>query len=147
MQPYGQPYRRPSQTPFYMPLLLSIIAGGLLMAAAFFAQQTLSYQQEAQRVTGMVVRMQQDSRSGAKPVVGYLVDDRHYEVVAGVSQSPPAYHIGEEVELMYLPDNPGDARIDSFMENWFMTLMLGGFGALTLFGSLFAWLTWLKRSG
>lgn len=49
-----------------------------------------------------------------------------------VSSDPPAYHIGEKVELLYPEGRPEDVFINSFMEKWFTPVMLG-IGGLVMF--------------
>ena len=46
---------------------------------------------------------------------------------------------------MYQPDQPGEAHIDSFMENWFLPLMFGGFGLGTLLSAVVTWLISVRQ--
>ncbi|WP_187808397.1 DUF3592 domain-containing protein [Aquipseudomonas alcaligenes] len=56
----------------------------------------------------------------------------------GVCSNPPSFAIGESVAVLYEAANPSHAQLDSFMENWFVSLILGGIGALfTLLGLVF----------
>src|SRR5688500_16944443 len=137
MQPVPPPpARRPQTLPLFLPIMLTVIAAALLLPAAWLARQTISYRAEAERVTGTVIALQRSGRNSARPVIGYTVDDRKHEMVSEVWQSPPAYDVGDEVELLYFPDSPGDARIDSFIESWFVPMMFGGFGLALLLSAL-----------
>lgn len=51
---------------------------------------------------------------------------------SGAGSSPPAYEVGARVRVMYDPARPEAAKIDSFGERWFLTLLSAGFGALFL---------------
>lgn len=56
---------------------------------------------------------------------------RTIDFVASISTSPSRYAIGDEVEVLYDPENPKDVQINSFLHLWFATLMLVGFGLFT----------------
>ncbi len=49
-----------------------------------------------------------------------------------VGTFPPRYHVGQQVAVVYDPDNPQHANIVSFMDLWFMPLFCGGFSSLFL---------------
>ncbi|MEL1255332.1 DUF3592 domain-containing protein [Flavobacterium sp. DGU38] len=57
---------------------------------------------------------------------------------AGKGNSP-AYNIGEEIEIMYSPDNSSDAQINDFSSLWLPTFVLGAF---TL---IFSFVTYVVR--
>lgn len=46
------------------------------------------------------------------------------------SSNPPAFDEGEDVTVLYAPDNPDDARIDSFTDLWLLPLILLGMGII-----------------
>ena len=60
---------------------------------------------------------------------------KKYEV-KGIASSPPKYKIGQHIDILYLESNPQKAIINSFMEKWFVVLMLSGFGFILLFCGL-----------
>jgi hypothetical protein len=99
---------------------------GLLGGALFAMQSTLAFQEGALVTPGTVVAVE-----GGKPVVEF--EDRAGEthrVWGTVSSNPPAYERGERVEVRYRPGAPDQARIDGFLENWFVSLVLGGLGTV-----------------
>lgn len=53
---------------------------------------------------------------------------RTIDFIAPVATRPSRYAIGDEVEVLYNPENPNDVQINSFLHLWFATLMLVGFG-------------------
>ncbi|GAB4577784.1 MAG: hypothetical protein Fur0022_05160 [Anaerolineales bacterium] len=53
---------------------------------------------------------------------------RTINFIAPIATRPPRYAIGDEVEVIYDPENPSTAQINSFLYLWFATLMLVGFG-------------------
>ncbi len=57
--------------------------------------------------------------SGGKslhPVAEYFVNDVRYLCKGSVSSSPPQFSIGDSVEIVYDPEKPDSALIDSFIE-------------------------------
>jgi len=52
------------------------------------------------------------------------------EFVGGVGSKPAAFDVGEGVKVLYDPERPGDARIDTFFQLWFLPLLLGGMGII-----------------
>jgi hypothetical protein len=52
------------------------------------------------------------------------------------SSNPPEFEVGESVAVLYLPNNPADARIDSFFQLWGASSIVGGIGTVFLAISL-----------
>lgn len=53
---------------------------------------------------------------------------RTIDFIAPIATRPSRYAIGDPVEVLYDPQNPHAAQINSFLYLWFTTLMLVGFG-------------------
>ena len=60
-----------------------------------------------------------------KTINGSLIEFR-----ATVGSNPPAYRKGDQVQVRYLEKDPYIARINSFMQLWFVSIILGGLGIL-----------------
>ena len=59
----------------------------------------------------------------------------------GVGSSPPRYRVGDQVEVLYHPDDPEQAVIDGFLDKWLpATLVLAFSGIVLLTGALLLWL-------
>ncbi|MDT0453748.1 DUF3592 domain-containing protein [Streptomyces hesseae] len=43
---------------------------------------------------------------------------------------PSSYEVGEQVEVLYRADSPGDARINGFLSLWLGPVIVGGIGLL-----------------
>jgi hypothetical protein len=83
-------------------------------------------------VTGTVVRVDFDSDEDGDsyaPIVHYAVDGRSYEMT-GTYTNPPAYDVGDQVQLRYDQDDPSIARIDSFWDLWLLPLIFIPMAAL-----------------
>ena len=130
-------------------LIFGLVGLGLLAGAVYALSSTLSFRSNSKRAEGVVVELQRGGK-GAKPVVEWK-DSKGgvHRVTGGVSSSPPAYSVGEKTDVRYDPAHPEDARIDGFLENWFVALILGILG--TVFFSIgagfgiFGWAQKKKR--
>lgn len=67
-------------------------------------------------------------RTAQRESLEYRVDAGHkVTFTAGVGGSQ-RYGIGETVSVSYQPDDPENARLDSFVQNWLLATILGAFG-------------------
>jgi len=72
---------------------------------------------------GTVVRLSErsDPEGGCctyVPVVDFQVSDQVYTFEGDNASYPPAYKVGEQVDVRYDPTNPNTAQIDSLFERW-----------------------------
>ena len=67
-----------------------------------------------------------------QPVVRFQHGAQQIQFSDSVATSPPAYHVGETVTVLYLESNPYDARIDSFTSLWALPMIFGGIGTIFL---------------
>jgi hypothetical protein len=119
-------------------LILLGVAAALVISSAGFASA-------AERTVGTVVDL--DYASGSRrssggysrvayPHVTYVneADRREYTFRDDVGSNPPAYAVGERVSVLYDPDRPGDARIDSWANRFLGASICGGLGVV--FGTI-----------
>lgn len=109
--------------------------GALLLAGAAAIQVSrLSEADSLSRAQGVISSVVQ----GCPTVEFSTPNGERVEFRGGVCSSPPAYDVGERVEVLYPPASPASARLDGFSENWFASLVLGGIGSVfLLIGSAF----------
>jgi hypothetical protein len=119
--------------------LFVAIFGGIgvvfVIIAAWMLVSTIQFRERAQSTEGVVVELV--SRRGSKGGVTYSpvyeFKDRNggqHRVQSSTSSNPASYDVGERVTVRYDPARPGDARIDGFMDNWFLPLIFGGIGSI-----------------
>jgi hypothetical protein len=134
--------------------LVSLGVGALLGRSAW------NRQRESQRAEGTVVELVRiepsgntgttgqrlDEKPSYAPVVQYQVGGNIYRIRSKVSSETPSYSVGESVSVLYPPDNPSDGRIDSFAENWLLTLLFAGGGLLFLVFALALFLARLRSA-
>lgn len=139
---------------------------GAAVADFYLLSSHLRFRADALRVEGELVGYvsSRGSKGGTlyAPRVRYEVPAPEggpgtpYEVVGNVSSSSRGYDIGDKVPVYYRGSAPHEARIDSFMEQWFAPLLLGFF-ALVFGGIALGFLVaeirrirtwrWLEHSG
>lgn len=100
-------------------------------AAVYFADRRVTT--DALRAEGIVVELMRSGK-GYKPLVHIQVEGRTHEILGTVSSSPPSFSVGDRVDVLYPPGNPAAGVIDSFMERYFVPVLLTGLGAI--FGSI-----------
>jgi hypothetical protein len=134
---------------------------GMLTGGFFVWRAHATFAAHALHAEGIVV--DQATSAGSKggtlysPVVEFSTSDgRQIRVTGSVSSSSPSYARGDHVAVLYDPANPEQARLDSFTEAWFATLIMAGLGsvfALIGGGMVYAQLrqrkvrAWLAQNG
>ncbi|WP_462380253.1 DUF3592 domain-containing protein [Pseudomonas sp. Marseille-QA0892] len=106
---------------------IAALAGAAALQQARLNDQTFMATAQAQVV---------DLRDGCPTVEFYTDSGAPILYRSNTCSTPPAFEYGETVNVFYAPENPANARIDSFVENWLGSLILGGFGAIALLVSL-----------
>lgn len=121
--------------PGFLSVLFGVIGLGLLAGAIALALNTRSFISTAKRAQGSVIELieKRDSDGSVtyKPVVAFTADSgASVNFTSSFSSNPPAYDVGEGVEVLYAPDNPNKARIRGFGSLWLGPTILGGIGAV-----------------
>ncbi len=96
----------------------------LLAVAGFLTVRTASFLARASSAPGVVIELREtrDSDGGTlyRPVVRFAPrSGGDLTIESSMGTAPPAFSVGERVEVLYAPDNPRDARIRSFGSLWF----------------------------
>ena len=122
--------------------LFFVIGLGLLLAAFFSYRSTSSFVDAALRMPGTVVELTRSASSGStstasgstyRPVVSFRdANGNKHEFISSVGSNPPSHRKGEAVEVLYLENEPHEAKINSFMHLWFFAVLLGGLGLVFL---------------
>jgi len=107
----------PSRVIGVLFLLIALVNGGL---AIWFYISTTRFVRHAVRTTGTVVRVVNGGgNGGAYPVIDFTDSaGTTHQTTSWWSSDPPAYLVGQTVNVFYDPANPSKARIDGFAELW-----------------------------
>ena len=112
---------------------LSVLGAILFLTAAFILyRHTQSFVHSASRTQGTVTKL---VLSGKFYFPVYTFKDARgvkHSVQSLSGSKPAAYKIGDLVGVLYQPDEPDNAEIDTFLDVWIWPLALAGFGALVL---------------
>lgn len=112
---------------------LAIGIGMLAVALALWAH-THTFIANAERAPGTVIEMREvrddDGSSTYKPVVEFSAQGNRRTFESSFSSRPPAYSVGEMVEVLYHAKDPADARINGFGSLWLGPIIVGSLGAL-----------------
>jgi hypothetical protein len=118
---------------------LLLVGLGLLAASGLFLLLNANHLSRGEQTTGVVIghKERYHRRSGRShaPVVEYVVAGEVYRIVGRASAAKKMYPVHQEVTVLYLPDDPGDAVISDFMQLYLASTILGTLGALVLAGA------------
>ena len=111
-----------------------IVFANLFFAAfclwgAYAAYTSWRLDQEGETTTGRVVRLEEsDSSEGGccvySPVVEFKANGQTYSFEGDNASYPPAYDVGEEVNVIYHPNDPDTAQINKWTERWLFPLII-----------------------
>ena len=119
-------------------LFFMIIGIAMLGFAGYTVYSNYQFMESAISITGKVIEYDthysSDDDGGStlmySPVFEYEYEGQTYTHNSNVSSSSPDYEIDEEVEIFIHADSPGAAMVNSFMERWFLVVLLGGMGTM-----------------
>ena len=85
--------------------------------------------QEGEKTTGTVVRLEEsDSSDGGccvySPVIEFDVNGQKYSFESDNASDPPAYDVGEEVNVIYHPSVTNTAQINKWTERWLFPIII-----------------------
>ena len=118
-----------------------LIAGiGMLIGTLITFKSTYEFLKISVASQGTIVKLiasRSTSSSGNstvyRPVVQFIDQNgNQVEFVSSTGSNPPSYKIGEEVEVLYNPESPNEAKIKGFFTLW------GGITVLGILGIAFS---------
>jgi hypothetical protein len=131
-------------------IIFIALGTALLCGGAVWGWKTWSFASNAKTAVGKVVRIEErvttrnrvgkpDRRSVSQLPVFTFRDDEGQEHTATspASEGKNAYQIGQAVPVLYRPENPDDASINTFTQMWLGPMVIGilglAFGGLGFF--------------
>jgi hypothetical protein len=129
-----------------LSLIFKMLAGLLLLVcivftllAGYFWQQSYSFARQALKIKGEVINLtpQPTDSTYLAPLIAYQVNSQTYQHQHNHYSQEPSYHLQQEVNLLVNPEQPDQAKIDSFEGLYFEATGLAILAAISLF---FAWL-------
>jgi hypothetical protein len=128
------------------PLFLAIGLGACSFAAYLYTN-TREFVAKGEHARAVVVALRHSSSSGYSPVVDFkTAAGTKVEFIGRNGSSPPSFDKGEQIEVIYRPENPSSAKINTFMELWAAPLFLTLFGTIfSAFGFACVFVVWRRR--
>jgi hypothetical protein len=81
------------------------------------------------QVTELVEYLNEDGSRMSKPRFEFRASDGQvYTIESDTATSPPGFFRGEEVEVRYTSGKPQEARINTFVQLWFIPMVWGIIG-------------------
>jgi hypothetical protein len=122
-------------TELIIGIVFSLVGALLFVIGVFLFIRTRAFISSSQEVKGTVIRMLSSSGSEGgtvyAPVFKFTtIQGQVIEVEEKVYSSPPGFSVGEVVDMLYDPKNPGNARAKKWSSLYFVPLLLTGMGAI-----------------
>lgn len=111
-----------------------ILAGGLALGWG-----SLRYVLHAERADGEVIEIRREGDRHAPVVHFRLPGGQTQQVVTDLESGAPDFAVGDKVAILYMPQDPGDFRIDTFDRLWSSALLVTLFACFWLMFGAIAW--------
>ncbi len=106
-----------------------------ILTGVLFYRNTHTFLTQSETTTGVVTDLVRGSSHSYRLVVRFETPEGDVITFqSNVGSNPPSYRIGEAVKVRYLLEDLHRARIDSFLQLWFLSILFGGMGFV--FGSV-----------
>lgn len=117
-----------------VPGLFALIGLGLLVASVFLYLNTREFINSSARAEGRVIAHAQSKSSDGDPMYAPVIsfrtpDGQMVEFKSQTSSSSPSPAVGEAVEVLYNPQRPQEAEVNSFSSLWTLNIILSALGA------------------
>jgi hypothetical protein len=119
--------------------LIFMSIGIVMLAIVFYLLYShQQFEKSAVTVKGTVVEFQSyesrnknsSSTTMYTPVFEYEFKGKKYTYVSTSSSNVKEYEVGEPIDILVDSENPIEVLVNSFMEKWFLPLLLGFMGTL-----------------
>jgi len=124
-------------------IVFSLFGGLMAIIGIFLYSRTRRFIAKGQEVKGRVIEMvyssDSDGGGGYSPVYQFkTLEGQDIEIQDSLSSNPPRFQVGQEIQVLYDPENPRKARIKKWLDLYFMPVLFGGLGLI--FGCVGIWL-------
>ena len=109
----------------------------LLLALGFYLSST-TFSSFTGRTQGTITDLvaNNNGRGGLAPVVGYTVAGQAYTYRSDVNSSLSLFKVGDQVIILYQPNNPQNAEIEGYSVGLLLALIFGIIGLVFIVVSL-----------
>lgn len=135
-------------------ITFALIGSMFLVIGVGFSWSSYSLLTVAKRSEGTVIKLVQNgqqarhgNRAGVAPVVEFFLEGNRHEFQSWLSTSPPQFDVGDKVTVLYDPNDPRRAGIESFVTLWLFPTIFGGIGVVMLVvATVILVVSWLRAA-
>lgn len=111
-------------------LLVNAFVALMVAGTLWFGWRGVRLTTQGESTTGQVIELEESSDGDGgccvySPIIEFTTPEGRTVRFEGSNASdPPAYRLGQEVAVLYNPQDPDDSAINSFYELWLMPAIL-----------------------
>ena len=110
-------------------IFFNLFFAGFCLWGAYAGYVSWKLDSEGEKTTGKVIRLEEsnDSESGCcvySPVIEFEANGQTFTFEGDNASDPPAYDVGEEVNVIYDPKDPDTAQINKWTERWLFPIII-----------------------
>jgi hypothetical protein len=116
--------------------LVCVVGPGLLLVAAVTGVDRALFFHSAATAEGAIIAMRETPQSAGRtrksfsPIFQFkAANGKNYTVNSNIAERPTSWRLGGSVLVLYQPDHPENAHIDSFAQLWMLQVVVGVVGA------------------
>lgn len=110
-------------------LFANLFFAGFCLWGAYAGYISWKLDKEGETTVGRIVRLEEsDSSDGSccvySPVIEFEANGQTYSFEGDNASYPPAYDVGEQVNVIYHPNDPDTAQINKWTERWLFPIII-----------------------
>lgn len=110
-------------------IFANVFFAGFCLWGVYAGYISWQLENEGETTTGTVVQLEEsDSAEGGccvySPVIEFTANGQTYSFEGDTASYPPAYDVGEEVSVLYHPQDPDTAQINKWTERWLFPIII-----------------------
>jgi hypothetical protein len=115
--------------------LVCVVGAGLLLIAAVTGVQRALFLHSAATAEGAIIALRETptagrTRKSSFPIFQFkAANGESITVTSNIAESAASWQLGGPVRVLYQPDRPENAHIDSFAQLWMLQVVVGVVGA------------------
>jgi hypothetical protein len=129
-------------------LIFGGVGIGLGLVAFVLYRLDRAYTARCLKTTGDVIAVEaRNFQKGKRALVEFKAGDRAVRFHEWVGSSMPTKKPGDRIDVLYDPENPGNALVDDFWNHYLLVVIFGGIGGAFLAASLIVGIVAIARRG
>lgn len=110
-------------------IFANLFFAGFCLWGVYAGYISWTLEQNGETTVGRVTRLEEsDSSEGDccvySPVIEFAANGQTYSFEGDNASYPPAYEVGEDVNIIYDPANPDTAQINKWTERWLFPIII-----------------------